>query len=332
MSEVLSQSEIDALLNALSTGEVDVEEIQEIDNSKKTRKYDFRNPQKISKEQLKTLEIIHENFGRYMQTFLTGYLRTPVKIELLTVDQFAYIEYSNALPNPTFLSIIDFKPLNGQILFDISPNIIYIMIDRLLGGDGLDRQEIRSFTEIELSLLKRIMRKIVVDLKEAWNNVVELTPLLDKIETNPQFAQIVPPNETIALITMNIKIGSLEGLINICIPYILLEPILDKLNTRYWFTTSSKQGSEDEKKVIRNRILQTVVPIVAELGSTCIPVRDIFNLHTGDVVKLDNSENKLVSIKVGSNIKFKGEIGVVNKKMAVRIIEVKKEGEFDNDK
>ncbi len=332
MTEVLSQSEIDALLNALSTGEVDVEEIQEIDNSKKTKKYDFRNPQKISKEQIKTLEIIHENFSRYMQTFLTGYLRAPVKIQLLTVDQFAYIEYSNALPNPTFLSIIDFKPLNGQILFDISPNIIYTIIDRLLGGDGLDKQEIRAFTEIELSLLKKIMQKLVVDLKEAWNNVVELTPLLDKIETNPQFAQIVPPNETIALITMSIEIGSLEGLINICIPYILLEPILDKLNTRYWFTTSTKQRSENEKEVIRNRILQTEVPIITELGSTSISVRDIYNLHLGDVIKLDSNRNKLVSVKVGSNTKFKGEIGIVDKKMAVKIIEVIKEGEFVNDK
>lgn len=234
MSEVLSQSEIDALLNALSTGEVKAEEMKEENESKKTRKYDFRNPQKISKEQLKTLEIIHENFGRYMQTFLSGYLRAPVKMEILTVDQFAYSEYSNALPNPTFITIIDFQPLSGQILMDISPNIIYTIIDRLLGGEGLDRQEIRTFTEIELSLLQRIMQRAVVDLKEAWNNVIELKPILDKIETNPQFAQIVPPNETIALITMNIEIGSLEGLMNICIPYILLEPILDKLNTRYW--------------------------------------------------------------------------------------------------
>lgn len=332
MSEVLSQSEIDALLNALSTGEVDVEEIQETDNSKKARKYDFKNPQKISKEQLKTLEVIHENFGRFMQTFLTGYLRAPVKIEILTVDQFAYSEYSNALPNPTFLSIIDFRPLNGQILLDISPNIIYTIIDRLLGGDGLDRQEVRGFTEIELSLLKKIMQKVVVDLKEAWSNVVELKPILDKIETNPQFAQIVPPNETIALITMSIEIGSLEGLMNICIPYILLEPILEKLNTRYWFTTSTKKSTPDEIKAIKNRILQTTVPIVVEVGSTYIPIKDILNLNPGDVIKLDNNSSKIVSIKVGSKTKFKGEVGITNNNMAVKITEVIEEGEFGNDK
>lgn len=332
MSEVLSQSEIDALLNALSSGEVDVEEIQEVDNSKKTKKYDFRNPQKIAKDQLRTLEVIHENFARHMQTFLTGYLRAPVKTNILTVDQFAYSEFNNSLSNPAFLSIIDFQPLSGQILIDISPNVIYTIIDRLLGGDGIDKQEIRPFTEIELSLLRKMMQKIVSDMKEAWSNVVELKPVLEKIETNPQFAQIVPPNETIALITMSIEVGSTEGMMNVCIPYILLEPVLDKLNTRFWFTTSVKQYSKEEQRVIRDRILETRIPIVAELGSTKIAVRDILNLHPGDVIKLENNEKNIIPIRVGSNVKFKGEIGVINKKMAIKIVEVLKEGEMINGK
>jgi flagellar motor switch protein FliM len=331
----MSQSEIDALLNALSTGEVDVEEIKEVDNSKKIRKYDFKNPQKISKEQLRTLETIHENFGRYMQTFLTGYLRASTKISMLTVDQFAYSEFSNALSNPAFLTIIDFNPLNGQILLDISTNIIYIIIDRLLGGDGSQKQETRSFTEIELSLLKNMMQKISIDLKEAWNNVIELKPSLDKIETNPQFAQIVPPNETIALITMSIEIGESEGMMNICVPYILLEPVLDKLNTKFWFTSSTEKHSLEEEKLIKERIVQTRVPMVAQLGSTIVPVRDIVNLHIGDVIRLENIENNgnnTISIKVGSNVKFKGEMGTMNNKMAVKIVKVVKDGEIINGK
>lgn len=327
----MSQNEIDNLLNALSSGDVDLDEIQEVDNSKKAKKYDFRNPQKISKEQLRTLEIIHENFGRYMQTFLTGYLRSPVKINILTVDQFAYSEFSNALTNPAFLSIIDCDPLNGQILIDISTNIVYTIIDRLLGGDGIAQQEIRSFTEIELSLLKNMMQKIVVELIEAWENVVDLKPVLDKIETNPQFAQIVPPNETIALITMNIEIGELEGMMNICVPHILLEPILDKLNTKFWFSTSTKTHSKEEKKIIEKRILETSIPVIAELGSTHISVKDILNLYPGDVIRLRNNKKDAVSLKIGSNVKFIGEVGVVNKKMAVKIVEVVKEGEIAND-
>lgn len=328
----MSQSEIDALLNALSSGEVDVEEIQEVDISKKIKKYDFKNPQKISKDQLRTLEVIHENFARHMQTFLTGYLRAPVKINILTVDQFAYSEFNNAISNPAFLTIIDFKPLNGQILIEFSTNIIYTIIDRLLGGDGVDKQEIRTFTEIELTLLNTMMKKIVGDIKEAWSNVVDLKPVLEKIDTNPQFAQIVPPNETIALITMSIEIGSIEGMMNICIPYILLEPVLDKLNTKFWFTTSTKEHSKEELKAIRDRILQTKIPIVAELGSTKIPIRDILNLLPGDVIRLENNENNIVPIRIGSNIKFKGEIGAINKKMAIKIVEVIKEGEMINGK
>ena len=330
MSEILSQSEIDALLNALKTGELDVEEIQEEDENKKIKKYDFKNPQKISKDQLRTLEVIHENFGRFIQTFFTGYLRYPVKIELLTVDQFAYSEFSNALSNPAFLSLIDFSPLNGQVLMDISTNIIYTIIDRLLGGDGGDKQEMRNFTEIELSLITKMMEKVVLDFREAWANVIDLRPSLEKIETNPQFAQIVPPNETIALITMNIEIGNVEGMMNICLPYLLLEPIIDRLNTRLWFTTSSKEKSQNDVVAIRDRVMKTVVPLVAELGSTKISIRDIVNLQLGDVIKLDPKEH--IPIRVGSNVKFKAEIGTSNNKMAVQIVKVVEEGENDYGK
>ncbi|MBU5437698.1 flagellar motor switch protein FliM [Tissierella sp. MSJ-40] len=330
MSEVLSQNEIDALLQALNSGEVDVEEIQEVESSKKIKKYDFKNPQKIAKDQLRTLEIIHENFGRLLQTFLSGYLRSPVKVSILTVDQFAYSEFSNAISNPAFLSIIDFAPLNGQVLIDMSTNVVYTIIDRLLGGDGTNKQEIRGFTEIELSLLKSMMQKVMADLKEAWSNVVDLKPYLEKIETNPQFAQIVPPNETIALVTMNIEVGSTEGMLNICIPYIVLEPILDKLSTKFWFSTNTKEYSEIEQKAIRERMLATKVPLIAELGSTVVPVKDILNLQLGDVIKLNVNNKELVGIKVGSNVKFLGQAGVSNKKMAVKIAEVVKEGENDN--
>jgi len=328
LSEVLSQSEIDALLNAISSGKLDVKDIQDEESSRKVKKYDFKNPQKISKDQLRTLEVIHDNLGRFIQTFLTGYLRAPVKIEVLTVDQFAYSEFSNALTNPAFLCLIDFSPLDGQILMDISTNVIYTIIDRLLGGDGTERQEIRTFTEIELSLLTKMVQRMNSDIKEAWSNVIDLNPRLEKIETNPQFAQVVPPNEAIALVTMNIEIGGIEGMMNFCIPYILLEPILDKLSTRLWFTTTKKERSKEELIAIRERILKTRVPLVAELGTTTVKIKDVLSLQPGDVIKLNSSQ--YIPIRVGSNIKFRGEIGVTNNKMAVKIAEVIKESEASN--
>ncbi|HSH36599.1 flagellar motor switch protein FliM [Schnuerera sp.] len=327
MAEVLSQNEIDALLQALSSGEVDVQEIKEVESSKKVKKYDFMNPQKIAKDQLRTLEIIHENFGRLFQTFLSGYLRAPIKISILTVDQFAYSEFSNAVSNPAFLSIIDFTPLNGQILMDISTNVVYSMIDRLLGGDGTKEQEVRTFTEIELTLLKGMIDKSMTLFKEAWSNVIDLKPKLDKIEVNPQFAQIVPHNETIALITMNLEVGSVEGMINICIPYLVIEPILDKLSTRFWFSTTQKELSENELLIIKKRMLDAKIPVKVELGSTYVRVKDILNLQEGDVIRLDTNTEEKAKVRIGSNIKFLGNVGVTKKKMAIKITNVAKDGD-----
>ncbi|MCR2042762.1 flagellar motor switch protein FliM [Anaerosalibacter massiliensis] len=330
MAEVLSQSEIDALLQAVSSGEVDVEEIQEEENFNKVKKYDFRNPQKIAKDQLRTLEIIHENFTRLFQTFLSGYLRAPVKTSILTVDQYAYSEFSNAISNPAFLSIINFNPLNGQILIDMSTNIVFTIIDRLLGGDGEEIDETRSFTEIEISLLQGMMNRVIGLLKEAWENVIELKPSLEKIEVNSQFAQIVPPNETVALVTLNISIGDVEGMINICIPYIVLEPILDKLSTKFWFSSARKEISKKDLEVMKERILETSVPVQAELGSTIIRVKDILNIQIGDVIKL-NYNNNLIKMRIGSKVKFLGTPGVSNNNMAVKIVKAVKDGEGNNE-
>ncbi len=328
MAEILSQNEIDALLNALTSGEVDVQEIRDIDNTERVRKYDFRNPQKIAKDQLRTLEIIHENFGRLFQTFLSAYLRAPVKTNILTVDQFAYSEFSNAISNPAFLSIIDFKPLNGQVLIDISTNVVYSIIDRLLGGDGTQKQDIRPFSEIELSLLENMMNRVMPIIQEAWGNVIQLKPSLDKIEVNPQFAQIVPPNETIALITMNIGIGSTEGMLNVCIPHLVIEPILDRLSTKYWFSTAERDLSDREVLAIRERILNTSVPVRAELGSTTLKVKDVLNLQNGDVIKLDTFTGEPAKIRIGSQVKFVGDIGVSKNKMAIKIANVVRDGDI----
>ncbi len=327
MSEILSQSEIDALLQALSSGELDVQEIKEVEQSKKIKKYDFRNPQKIAKDQLRTLEIIHDNFGRLFQTFLSGYLRAPVKISVISVEQIAYSEFINAISNPAFLNIIDVNPLNGQMMIDISVVVAYTMIDRLLGGNGSKEQEIREFTEIELTLLMNMMKRAMSIIEEAWKNVIKLELKLERVEVNPQFAQIVPPNETIALITMNLEVGEAEGMLNVCIPYLLLEPILDKLNTRYWFSSTKKEMSQNQITQIKNRILNARVELKAELGSTLVKVKDIINLQKGDVIRLDSKEKDGIRIRVGSNIKFIGEVGTYNNKMAVRITNVVKDGE-----
>ena len=333
MAEVLSQNEIDALLEALNSGEVDVTQIEDGDLQKKVKKYDFRNPKKIAKDQLRTLEIIHDNFGRLLQTFLSGYLRSSVKIEVLTVDQFAYSEFNNAISNPAFLPIIDFKPLSGQIIMEISTKIAFAIIERLLGGDGEKSSGDRSFTEIELTLLKRVLIKTMDILSEAWENVINLQPSLEKIEINSQFAQIVSPSETVALATMNVSIGSIEGMLNICIPHIVIEPILNKLSTKLWFSRNQKiegQEKENDKKLMEHRLRRAAVTVKAQLGSTTATLKEILRLNVGDVIRLDTHLDSKVKILAGSVEKFHGVPGTRKNKIAVKIIDSKKDGDETN--
>ena len=232
MGEVLSQNEIDSLLKALSSGELDVDEIKD-NNEKVVKNYDFARPAKFSKEHLRTLEIIFEHYGRLLSTNLPVYLRKNVQVEVMSSEAVTYSEFSNALSNPVLLGIVNFSPLTGSIIIEMAENLGYAIIDRLLGGAGLPLEKIREFSEIELLILERIFNVCVNLLPEPWSSVTELSPRLERIETNSQYAQIISPTEMIALVTLNIKIGEVEGLFNICLPYLTLESVIDKLNTKY---------------------------------------------------------------------------------------------------
>lgn len=326
MSEVLSQNEIDALLNALNSGEVDAKEIKDADSNAKVRNYDFRNPQKMAKDQLRTLEIIYDNFSRLLQTFLSGYLRSQVSIQVLSVDQYAYSEFTNAISNPAFLSIIKFFPLPGEIIVDLSPQIALIMIERLLGGLGENPSELRAFTEIELILLRKIANKMIALMSEAWENIIELRPSLEKIETNPQFAQIISPSETIALITLNISVGEVEGMINVCLPHLVLEPILDQLSTRLWYTTAKNDMKQNSYEHIESRLKRASVLLRAEIASTKLSVREILSLHPGDVVTFEGMSDREAVVRVGTQMMFVCEPGVFNHHLAVKINKIIRNG------
>lgn len=327
MSDVLSQNEIDALLQALSSGELDVEEIKEDNHDKKIRTYDFKSPKKLAKDQLRTLQIIHENFSRMLNTFLSGYLRSYVQTEVLSVEELSYYEFSNSIVNPALISIINFYPLTGQIAIDLSTSIVFTLIDRILGGSGKSYEETRTFTEIELTLIKKIIRQVLELMIDPWENVIELQPALEKIETNSQFAQIVSPNETVALITLNVKIGDVEGLMNICIPHIVIEPILSKLSTKFWFSSISKTVTDEDKKSLKNSVEKSKINISVQLGSTFITVKDFLELHKGDVILLDQLAREEIEILVGDKRKYFGVPGTINNKMAVKVTRIDKEGD-----
>ncbi|OPJ57097.1 flagellar motor switch protein FliM [Alkalithermobacter paradoxus] len=331
MSEILSQEEIDALLQALNTGEVSVKEIEQENKEKKVKKYDFKSPKKLANDQLRTLNMIHENFSRILNTFLSGYLRTKVQIDVLSVEEVSYYEFSNSISNPAMLAIINFQPLPGQIVFEISNQLSFCIIDRILGGMGNYNGEIRAFTEIEVTLLNKMVRQMIKYFIDPWENVIELSPTLDKIETNSQFAQIVSHNETIALVTLRARIGDAEGLINICIPHIVLEPILPKLSTKYWFSTISKKTTDEEKKVLEKRVKRANLKIACIVGEASITVEDFLNLQEGDVITLNKTIRDEVEIMVEDKIKYLGKPGTIKNKLSVKVTKVieKDDDEYD---
>ncbi|MBQ8956270.1 MAG: flagellar motor switch protein FliM, partial [Lachnospiraceae bacterium] len=233
MGDVLSQDEIDNLLKALSTGEIDAEEMKE-DAGKSVKEYDFKRPAKFSKEHLRTLEIIFEHYGRLVSTNLPVYLRKSCQVSVVNSEALTFSEFTNSLANPVILGIVSFQPLSGNIMVELGSNLGFAMVDRLLGGQGDALEKSREFSEIEMSLVEKMMAVCITLLREPWKNVLDLNPVLERVETNPQFAQIIAPTEMIAIVTLNIKIGDVEGLMNVCLPYFTLESIMDKLNTKFW--------------------------------------------------------------------------------------------------
>ena len=210
MGEVLSQSEIDSLLNALSTGELDADEIQKKDE-RQVRNYDFARPAKFSKEHLRTLEIIYEHYGRLLSTNLPLYLRKNVQISVASSETVVFSEFSNALSNPAILGIVNFAPLPGSIIIELAPNLGFAMIDRMLGGQGVSIDKTRDFSEIEITILDKILVMCMQLMKEPWRNVMDVDPFLERIETNPQFAQIIAPNDMVAIVTLTVKIGDVHS-------------------------------------------------------------------------------------------------------------------------
>jgi flagellar motor switch protein FliM len=324
MGEVLSQNEIDNLLKALSSGELDVEEIKNSEE-KQVKNYDFKRPAKFSKEHLRTLEIIFEHFGRLLTTNLPAYLRKSVNVEVVNSEVVIYSEFSNALSNPVLLGVVGMSPLSGNVLMEMASNLGFAIVDRLLGGAGSSLEKERDFSEIELTILERIFTICVNLMQEPWENVVKISPRLERIETNSQFAQIISPSETIAIITINLKIGDVEGLMNICLPYATLEPVMDKLNTKYWFSTMQEKDSKTYEETIETSIGKAQIPIKSVLGTSRINVNDFINLQVGDIIKIDKKVDEELDVFVGNLKKFKALPGYSNDKYAVRITDVIRE-------
>ncbi|WP_300368909.1 flagellar motor switch protein FliM [Brachyspira sp.] len=332
MTEVLSQSEIDALLSAISSGEsldnIDTKRV-EVEH-RKIKIYDFKRPDKFSKDQIRTLQMMHENFARVTTTSLSAQLRTLVGIHVASVDQLTYEEFIRSVSNPSTLAIVSMDPLKGSSILEIDPSITFTIIDRLFGGPGESPKNInRELTDIELSVMEGIIVRILGNLREAWSQVIDLRPRLGSIETNPQFAQMVSPNDMVVLITLETKVADVEGMMNFCIPYITIEPILSKFSAQYWYASIRRGSTSENLKIIKEKLQNIFVETSAELGSMQLPLSDILNLQKGDVVKFtDTKITDPVIFKIGNRKKFLCRPGISGSRMAVQLTGVM-DGEAD---
>ena len=319
MGEALSQAEIDKLINNVSSDN-DLENNGQRNNN--IINYNFSRPSKFSKEQLRTLEIIFDSYGRSLTTFLTGYLRSNVEIEVINSEQITYKDFSLSLANPTIMCLADFEPLKGRIIMELSSSIGFVIIDRILGGKGEPPSELRDFSDIEKVLLERLFVQILNLMPDAWESVLNIDPRFSMLETNVQFAQVLPPNEITALVTLNIRLGEISGYLNICLPHIVIEPVSSKLSTTNWFSQSIQTSASEYKDDIENKLENTYIDISAVIGKTNIMVSDFLSLQVGDLIHLDSYINSGLDIMVGDLLKFTGNPGISRGKNAIQITQL----------
>ena len=322
MAEVLSQNEIDALLSALSSGEITQEEVAKEEDKQKVKLYDFRSPQKFSKDHLRTLELIHDNYARIISNYLTAQVRTNVKVQIESVEQITYDEFIHSVQNPTILTVFKMPPLSGSILFETNPQFVFQITDVLLGGQGGGKFKLRDFTDIDKNIIKQVNTGLISNLKLAWEDILEVETEIEALETNPALNQTMAPNEPVALITFSVEMGKNNTFINICIPYLSIEKVLDKLVVQYWFQQNDEAILHESRQKLRQRLNIVNVGLTAVLGSTKITVGDFLKLTQGDVVTLDNKSTSAVKLFVEDKLYYYGKPGIVGKNKGVQVLEI----------
>ncbi|MGI6452797.1 MAG: flagellar motor switch protein FliM [Syntrophomonadaceae bacterium] len=317
MKEVLSQSEIDRLINNINQGE---KLWGQVEVQSAAKKYNFRLPNKFTKDQLRTLHMIHDNFSRILSNFLSGYLRSSIHLKVVSVEQLTYEDFLVSIPSPTLLTIFKMSPLNGNALLEFNLNFVFPIIDLLFGGAGSRMNRIRELSEIELRVLRKLNERVLESLSYAWAGVIQIKPEIDSLETNPQFNQIIAPNEIVAIITFSAQIAGNHSTINLCLPFVTLGSVIANLTAQNWFSgQQDKEAANNKDAIIQNRIAQVPLDLYACCGECSLTVREFLQLRPGDVVILDKLVNENMELFVGKHHKFQVQPGVVNNKLAVQI-------------
>jgi flagellar motor switch protein FliM len=340
LPDILDQSEVDALLAAVDAGAVTAPvethvaaDAMSFVGGRATTQvqasvYDFKRPERVSKEQMRALEALHEGFGRNFGASLSGYLRTIVEVSVAHLEQLTYGEFIHSLPNPTCFNLLKAEPLEGQICLEISPLIIYPIIDRLLGGSNADLFiPQRPLTQIEQRLVDRITERATACLTEAWSNVTPITFAVNDFESNPQLVQIVPPNETVVVVGFELKLGARTGTMSLCIPYTVIEPVIGKLTAQSWFNYQKKSVDDIAHRKLLGSVGAAKVELRAILAHSTLRVSELLSLQPGDIITTDHRTEHLVEIEVEGLAKFRGSLGQFRSKKAVCLHEaIKSDG------
>jgi flagellar motor switch protein FliM len=332
MAEILSQSQIDSLLSSLIGGK-DEPETASVSTGKKVKDYDFRRPKLFTREQLKHIFSIYENYARLMSSHITGVLQTYSLVEIIEVEEMQYYEFNNALPDSVLMGLIDFDIKDSEdeedlVLMDISKEIGFCSFDRLLGGAGKPLREDREFTEIEIGVMEYFYKGMINLMKNVWFDYLEIAPRLMKIETNSRILQGIGADENVVIVVMSIKVNETQGKINICIPATTLDMLFKKKisQTRKNIKRGDQQAEEKRRLSIINEIRKTELEIKAVLGGVEVLSQDIYELEVGDIIKLNKPINTLVDVVVNDEVWFRGEMGNLKKKRAIQIVELNERG------
>lgn len=320
MDEILSQEEIDELVRAAAAQQTHLyQETEEKEEEAHVRPYDFKRPHRLSKDQVRALHRIHETFAREFSGVVSGRLRTRVELTVNSIDQLNFGEFIRSIPNPSVINVYTIEPLDGSVIVQLSPDVVFLLYDRFCGGPGLPVRRARELTDIELAVMRsQFINSIGAILESSWSEIMNLSFELDRIENNPQFLQTMSERETIVLISLNIEINQITDLMNICVSHSTLEPLLRQL-TEHRLNERRKTANPEDVEIVKSRLVYARVPVEVELGSTVLTVSDLLELEVGDVIPLETGPGDPLPIRIGDQVKFLGVPGRVGDQIAVRI-------------
>lgn len=333
MAKILTQEEVDALLSTVHSGTDEeppsssqefhaVSEPKKVKGQsfKKVTVYNFKRPDRVSKEQMRSLHFLHDRFARNFSSSLSAFLRTISEINLVSVEQLTYSEFLLSLPDPTCFSSVSMKPLEGNAALEINPSLVFPIIDKMLGGPGEPLQEIRALTAIEQSIFESILRLVLKDLMDVWEQIIKLDMKIHAQETSPQLIQVVAPNEVVVLIVFEVKFQDVVGMVNFCIPSIILEPISKEFDQE-WYTGYKKSETFEEARMLSELMQRVYFEVAGEIRGSTIPVRDFLNLEVGDIIQLVSRPDDPMILSVNSVPKHRGQIVLLNKQRAFQLEE-----------